>query len=193
MNNYERRSPLRVTSWFREIKGRRKFARLKPVTHVAILFADANHRYLTCHAIAPGTSGDFCQSPWSAWKKCQVCYWPEAFVSKSNDIVNTWARKFFLLWRRKRIKNSCLFSDGVEGEFREPNVRLTFREAVQLFEHRSQFIRRSSDACLVRVHYSNKMAFANSYKQRFFYRYWSTETTVVISYSQHISGMWHWI
>lgn len=106
MNNYERRSPLRVTSWFREIKGRRKFARLKPVTHVAILFADANHRYLTCHAIAPGTSGDFCQSPWSAWKKCQVCYWPEAFVSKSNDIVNTWARKFFLLWTRKRIKNS---------------------------------------------------------------------------------------
>lgn len=40
------------------------------------------------------------------------------------------------------------FRDGVEGEFREPNVRLTFREAVQLFEHRSQFIRRSSDACL---------------------------------------------
>ena len=57
----------------------------------------------------------------------------------------------------------------MEGEFRELNVRLTFREAVQLFEHRSQFIRRSSDACLVRVNYSNKMAFANSYKQRFFF------------------------
>ena len=42
-----------------------------------------------------------------------------------------------------------MFSDGVEGEFREPHVRLTFREAVQLFEHRSQFIRRSSNACLV--------------------------------------------
>lgn len=40
------------------------------------------------------------------------------------------------------------FRDGVECEFREPQVRLTFREAVQLFEHRSQFIRRSSDACL---------------------------------------------
>ena len=43
-----------------------------------------------------------------------------------------------------------LILDGVECEFREPQVRLTFREAVQLFEHRSQFIRRSSDACLVR-------------------------------------------
>lgn len=40
------------------------------------------------------------------------------------------------------------FRDGVEGEFREQHVRLTFREAVQLFEHRSQFIRRSSNACL---------------------------------------------
>ena len=45
-----------------------------------------------------------------------------------------------------------LFSDGVEGEFREQHVRLTFREAVQLFEHRSQFIRRSSNACLVTKH-----------------------------------------
>ena len=44
-----------------------------------------------------------------------------------------------------------LILDGVESEFREPHVRLTFREAVQLFEHRSQFIRRSSDACLVRI------------------------------------------
>ena len=44
------------------------------------------------------------------------------------------------------------FSDGVEGEFREQHVRLTFREAVQLFEHRSQFIRRSSNACLVTTH-----------------------------------------
>ena len=44
-----------------------------------------------------------------------------------------------------------LILDGVECEFREPQVRLTFREAVQLFEHRSQFIRRSSDACLVRI------------------------------------------
>ena len=39
---------------------------------------------------------------------------------------------------------------GVESEFREAHVRLTFREAVQLFEHRSHFIRRSSNACLVR-------------------------------------------
>ena len=44
-----------------------------------------------------------------------------------------------------------LILDGVESEFREPHVRLTFREAVQLFEHRSQFIRRSSDACLVSI------------------------------------------
>ena len=44
-----------------------------------------------------------------------------------------------------------MFSDGVECEFREPHVRLTFREAVQLFEHRAQFIKRSSNACLVRV------------------------------------------
>jgi len=43
----------------------------------------------------------------------------------------------------------CL-TDGVECEFRERHVRMTFREAVQLFEHRSQFIKRSSDACLVR-------------------------------------------
>ncbi|XP_068722966.1 uncharacterized protein [Montipora capricornis] len=40
------------------------------------------------------------------------------------------------------------FRDGVECEFRERHVRMTFREAVQLFEHRSQFIRRSSNACL---------------------------------------------
>ena len=73
MNNYERRSQLRVTSWFREIKGRRKFARLKPVTHVAILFADANHRYLTCHAIAPGTSGDFFANPRDRRKKNAKC------------------------------------------------------------------------------------------------------------------------
>ena len=44
-----------------------------------------------------------------------------------------------------------LILDGVESEFREPHVRLTFREAVQLFEHRSQFIRRSSDSCLVSI------------------------------------------
>ena len=48
----------------------------------------------------------------------------------------------------------AMFSDGVEGEFRERDVRLTFREAVQLFEHRSQFIRRSSNACLVRTFFT---------------------------------------
>ncbi|KAK3729617.1 hypothetical protein QZH41_017668 [Actinostola sp. cb2023] len=40
------------------------------------------------------------------------------------------------------------FRDGIEGEFKEKSVRLTFREAVQIFEHRAQFIRRSSNACL---------------------------------------------
>ncbi|XP_048576769.1 uncharacterized protein LOC5518542 [Nematostella vectensis] len=40
------------------------------------------------------------------------------------------------------------FRVGIEGEFKEKHVRLTFREAVQIFEHRSAFIRRSSNACL---------------------------------------------
>ena len=57
-----------------------------------------------------------------------------------------------------------LILDGVECEFREPQVRLTFREAVQLFEHRSQFIRRSSDACLVRILPTFPFSFVSFYK-----------------------------
>ena len=51
-----------------------------------------------------------------------------------------------------RLRTALFFclTDGVECEFRERHVRMTFREAVQLFENRSQFIKRSSDACLVR-------------------------------------------
>ena len=105
MNNYERRSPLRVTSWFREIKGRRKFARLKPVTHVAIRRRESPISDMPCNRT--GNIWWFLPIPViGVKKKRQVCHWPEAFVSKSNDIVNTRARKFFLLWRRKRIKNS---------------------------------------------------------------------------------------
>ena len=57
-----------------------------------------------------------------------------------------WSPQFQLTY----ILHLVLLTDGIEGEFREKHVRLTFREAVQIFDHRAQFIRRSSNACLVR-------------------------------------------
>ncbi|XP_031565357.1 uncharacterized protein LOC116300600 isoform X2 [Actinia tenebrosa] len=67
------------------------------------------------------------------------------------------------------------FRGGIEGEFREKSVRLTFREAVQIFEHRAQFIRRSSNACLfmlVNLVLTTALSFAiNAYNFLFLKRF----------------------
>ena len=91
----------------------------------------------------------------------------------------------------------------MEGEFREQHVRLTFREAVQLFEHRSQFIRRSSNACLVtkHLHYlllagarvGRKMYFAAVRNPRCSRNIFFHVTTVVVSGMTQSKNMFPWV